>query len=529
MMKIPRAWDMLLACTALLVGAAEKRGHAAGLPLGTLKHAAPVRAVAFAPDGKSLAAGGFDQAFRLWSPAGGAWSGRVLRGHAGDVSALAFAPDGKRVASGGADHAVFLWEPATGKKALRIDAGGDVWTLAFSPDGKTLVAGTQAGAVALWDAVTGKPLRRLGVHQGWVYVVAFSPDGKLLASAGQDRTVRLWDVAAGKELHRFEGHAHNITGLAFAPDGQTLVSGGYDQCLRFWDLAARRERFRLDTTGHEVSALAFSPDGRLLATGAVEPEVCLWEVATGKEVRRLRGHTQQVYAVAFAPDGRTLATASHDNTVRLWDVKSEPGAARWTAGDLKALWVDVAGSDGPRAYRAVRRLAAAPAQAVPFLKDRLSPLLAAEARREERVARLVADLDHNTFKGRERATKTLGQLSEEAEPALRTALAGQPSLEARWRLERLLGRLTGPTTSPPRVVLTRALAALEDMDTAAARTLLADVAGGKAGAWAAREAGAAVQRLARRAAPVRQAARKEHPPRRTEARGPNANRLVREK
>src|SRR5262249_17398829 len=130
---------------------------------------------------------------------------------------------------------------------------------------------------------------------------------------------------------------------------------------------------------------------------------------------------------------------------------------------------------------------------VPFFREQLRPVGAVS---EERVTRLIADLQEKQFAVRSRAFKELDQLDHLAEPALRRALAGRPSLEARRRMELLLEEWQEPTRSPDRLRVLRALLVLEYIGSADARQLLRELAAGVLEAWLTQQARASLERLA---------------------------------
>ena len=113
-------------------------------------------AAAFSPDGRLLAVG-FNGIVQLWDVRTTELV-RSITGFERALTCLAFAPDGKRLAAGTQDGFVWLWDVATGRQTQLIEAGGrGVRSVAFSPNGKQLVTVANNSPVALWDVAALPP------------------------------------------------------------------------------------------------------------------------------------------------------------------------------------------------------------------------------------------------------------------------------------------------------------------------------------------------------------------------------------
>jgi hypothetical protein len=175
---------------------------------------------------------------------------------------------------------------------------------------------------------------------------------------------------------------------------------------------------------------------------------------------------------------------------------------------VTALWSDLDSHDGLRAYRALRQLAAAPRQALPLIREHLS---SARPPDPARAARLVAELDHERFAVRQRASEELEKLGPLAETALRKTLADRPSLELRRRAERLLDCLEEPSRYAGRLRESRIVPLLEEIGTPEARRLLAVLSGGANEDQQTIDATSALERLDKRMSGVPLAAMEPGP------------------
>jgi RNA polymerase sigma factor (sigma-70 family) len=441
-----------------------------------------------------------------------------------------FSPDGRFALTFSGQHddvRLHLWDVRAGRQLHTLHSPGTGVQVGatFSPDGK-LLATCQFGEqslVRLYDVAEGKELSSFkDTKSGYCWRQAFMPDGRTLVLLG--RQVVGYRVPDGKEVFCWKPERAPTDsrigiaiggkpvdpdtqpawrGSALSPTGTRIagiLGGGFgrehvaDRIVLYDARTGRLLRRCNDSgeSGRDYERLEFSPDGRLLATsdgGAIH----LWEEVTGKKVATFDGHRGEVHGLAFSGDGRRLASAGEDYTILVWDLTGGQSRA-----DLHACWRDLAGEDAAAAWRAVWALAAAPGLSVPFVKERLRPAVPVSA---AKLNRLIADLDSDEFKVRDEATRELEKLGDLAASALRQALAGRTSPEARRRLEDLNRLLEGAIVTGEALRALRATAALEHAATAEARQLLEALAAGAEGARLTQEARAALGRLARRPPP----------------------------
>ena len=165
----------------------------------------------------------------LWNVAN-ASRDRALKDHKTDVYAVAFSPDGQTLAAAGSGDKIVMWNLADRQGAA--DPRRSEW-LHLQPrvrSARQFPRGRGMSDVELWNPVTDNhTATSLTEQQGAVYGVAFSPDGHVLVSAGADRTIHVWnfpiDSTYGTPLP--QSHRREVLSVAVSPTS-LIAAGSYE-------------------------------------------------------------------------------------------------------------------------------------------------------------------------------------------------------------------------------------------------------------------------------------------------------------
>lgn len=447
---------------------------------------------AISANGKYLAAAtdyGFSS-IRLWNLENGQVLCDFDAPRTNSPAGFGFSPDGARLAAI-SNKAVLIWNTATGeelrslpfKEDLANTGGMSGGAVAFSPDGNYLAAartyydrntGTPIGEIYLWRTDKGTQITHVERAGSNIHFLAFSPDSQFLAMPMQNRSVMLLRASSGKEVGRFEGsQASVVQSLAFSPDGRLLAGA---------------------QTNTYVYAAPPVLEGQVAPAPSAQ-RILVWEVASGQIRQEFSGHHGAVSCLAFAPDGKTLASGGADTTILLWDLYGSKNAPPLKLSAEQA-WNELSQRDARKTFDSLMKtLVAQPQAALDVIQKNLRPVKNIKVQPDE-IDQLIADLDHEKFQVRVKATASLEQLGDLAGPALRKAV-GVPniSLEAQRRIKGLIDKLDQAALTPEEVRVVRAVEILEKIATPEARAVLQELADGAPQARVTQEAQAALKRL----------------------------------
>jgi mono/diheme cytochrome c family protein len=319
-------------------------------PPAAYAHPVPVAALAFAPDGRTLAAGGRHEV-TLWDPRNGTLLGRYTNLDQ-QTLALAYSPNGELLAAGGGTPGrsgqLKLIETGLGTVRPSLVSLNDlVLSAAFSPDGRLLASGSADNTIRLFDVATGAEVRRVEPHADWVTSVAFISDGKRLASASRDKTARILEVETGEMEETYSGHSQPLFALAVGPDAQSVISAGRDKAIHIWQIKEAKKVFEIG--GLEPDIMRILVQSNTLFACGTDRLIRQYRLQLPEKkaelVRTYSGHLDCVYGLAWHEPSACLATSDYRGEVRVWN--SDDGTLRQVFRAAPGYQVERGPSGGP--------------------------------------------------------------------------------------------------------------------------------------------------------------------------------------
>jgi WD40 repeat protein len=233
------------------------------------------------------------------------------RGVASDapVSAVAFSRDGKTVAFAQGDGCVRVLSADikdAASEAREPLHDGAVLSLIGDPAGDGFLSGGDDGRL-LRIAADGTASEVAKYSGRWIEHLAGHRVGAIAAGVGKNAV-----VLKDGQLREFGPHQSTVAGLDFSKDGGRIACAHYGG-VTVWSLGQGPDGGtvpprRFAWAGSHV-ALAWSTDGKFIATGTQENDIHVWRLAQATDMR-MQGYPAKVKSLSWTADARFLYTSS---------------------------------------------------------------------------------------------------------------------------------------------------------------------------------------------------------------------------
>ncbi len=278
--------------------------------------------IAFSPDGQLLATTtGPTYSIGLWDWRVGRLTRTLDSKDRSQLFDVAFAADGKRIAATGGGGAVYCWDMETGKLIGELIAHQHwVFALAISPLDGTIASTGWKDGLKFWrlDAPADLPRLPTSSRKSWDglhrRLMAIDAAGDTLAMVTTDQSIAVVDAKRRCETARIAEQAESIQAITLSPDGMALAvvlaNSEADRDVRLFSASSGKEIKVLAKQG-QFADIVFSPDGARIAAADAN-RVVLWDYGTeaDRETTVTAYEAANIRCLAFSPDGRQLATAS---------------------------------------------------------------------------------------------------------------------------------------------------------------------------------------------------------------------------
>jgi hypothetical protein len=294
-----------------------------------------ISAMAYSPDGKTLAVSGYREIL-LHKTDGSGIVGRLV-GKSVRIESLAYSPDGKILAAVGGAPARFgevqFWNTETNTLIKSVELSYDsLFGCSFSPDGKKLACGAADNSVRIVSVPDGKLLLKFDNHSDWTFSTVWAMDDKHILSTGRDKAIKLIVAENGSFVDDINTFTSSYRTMARNPKADNVIVGGDDGLPRLYQIfrthvrTMNQEDYDLLRTFEkqpgQINAVAFNADGSKIAVAGEGTEARVYKTDDGKRLATMSGLEGVTFSLVFSPNGEQLAVGGLDGKVRLFNVST---------------------------------------------------------------------------------------------------------------------------------------------------------------------------------------------------------------
>lgn len=257
------------------------------------------------------------------------YSGNVA--HRDFVNALAFSPNGRTLASGGY-RVIKLWKRTDTPLQSEFELPQEIVNLTISPNKQLAGVALADHTIAIVQLSDGQTLKTLSGHTDKITGLKFLSDSQLV-SVSLDRTLRSWNSTEGTQLGQAEASAA-LTALASNQEGKQLFTGTADGKTLLWTANETSYQVAQEWAGQSgaVNTVALLKDGSKVISGGADGTIRVRQTTDGKELLNL-AQGGPVTALVVRPDQAVVIAVSENKTVKFWQLSDGKSVGELT-GDV---------------------------------------------------------------------------------------------------------------------------------------------------------------------------------------------------
>ncbi|KAJ1658685.1 hypothetical protein IWQ61_002115 [Dispira simplex] len=261
---------------------------------------------------------------------------KALYHHEAPIRDLAFHPNGLVLASCSEDKTIKLYDlskPNTKRSFQYFQDAYPVISISFHPSGDFLAAaGQSAPSIRLHDVKTFQGYTASRVpeeqHKAGIQQVRFSDHGGELVTASEDGSIKVWDVVSGNCVKTIPD-AHSgakVSSAQFSKNAKYILSCGLDSTAKLWETTSGRLMCTFEGAAHKkrpVQACFTYNEDYVLSYDDTSDFIACWDSRTGTFLHKWPvsvGHSNRINWLATSPTDPGFISCTNDFKLRYWNM-----------------------------------------------------------------------------------------------------------------------------------------------------------------------------------------------------------------